>query len=97
MHTLEVYDPSGATEVLKLHASRLDSLDGKKIGFVSNDEWQAHRMLPLVADYIEKEFNNVEIVPFSEFPIGNMRIGEDETIQRAKELEVDAIVVGNAS
>ena len=86
MHTLEVYDPSGATEVLKLHASRLDSLDGKKIGFVSNDEWQAHRMLPLVADYIEKEFNNVEIVPFSEFPIGNMRIGEDETIQRAKEL-----------
>ena len=97
MHTLEVFDPSGATEVLRLHAPRLDSLEGKRIGFVSNDEWQAHRMLPLVADYIKDKFSNVEIIPYSEFPIGNMKIGNDETIERAKELGVDAIVVGNAS
>ena len=97
MHTLEVFDPSGATEVLRLHAPRLDALEGKKIGFVSNDEWQAHRMLPMIADHMKKTFGNVEIVPYSEFPIGNMKIGSDETIRRAKELKVDAIVVGNAS
>jgi hypothetical protein len=97
MYTLEVFDPSGATEVLRLHASRIDTLDGKRIGFVSNDEWQAHRMLPIIADRIKKKFKDVEIVPFSEFPIGNSRITDDETIQKAKELEVDAIIVGNAS
>ncbi len=97
MHTLEVFDPSGATEVLRLHASRLDSLNGKKIGFVSNDEWQAHRMLPLVADYFSEKFDDVEIVPYSEFPIGNMKIGNDETVQRIKESGVDAVVIGNAS
>ena len=77
MHTLEVFDPSGATEVLRLHAPRLDSLEGKRIAFVSNDEWQAHRMLPLVADHLKKEFRNVEIMPYSEFPIGNMNVGND--------------------
>jgi len=54
-------------------------------------------MLPIIADRIKKEFKDVEIVPFSEFPIGNSRITDDETIQKAKELEVDAIIVGNAS
>jgi hypothetical protein len=97
MHTLEVFDPSGATEVLCLHAPRLDTLDGKKIGFVSNDEWQAHRALPLVADFIAKDFKNVEIVPYTEFPTGNLEIEKDKTIERAKELNVDAIVIGNAS
>ena len=97
MHTLEVFDPSGATEVLRLHAPRLDSLEGKRIAFVSNDEWQAHRMLPLIADYLKNEFSNVEILPYSDFPIGNMNVGNDETIQKLKELEVDAVIVGNAS
>ena len=29
MDALEVYDPSGATEVTELHAPRIDNLDGK--------------------------------------------------------------------
>ena len=97
MHTLEVFDPSGATEVLRLHAPRLDSLEGKKIGFISNDEWQAHRMLPLIADAIKEKFNNTEVIPFSEFPVGNSEIQLDKTVQRAKELGIDAAVIGNAA
>ena len=31
MHALEVFDPSGATEISKLHAARLGGLDGKTI------------------------------------------------------------------
>ncbi len=97
MHMIEVFDPSGATEVLKLHAHRLDSFEGKKIGFVSNDEWQAHRTLPLVADAIKEKFSNAEIVPFSDFPVGNNEIEKDIVVKRAKELGVDAVVVGNAA
>ncbi len=46
MITLEFHDPSGAIAVTQPHAPRLDGLAGKRIGFVSNEQWQAYRMLP---------------------------------------------------
>ena len=46
MTTLEFHDPSGAIEVKQPHAPRLAALAGKRIGFVSNEQWQAYRMLP---------------------------------------------------
>ena len=48
MVTLEFHDPSGAIEVKQPFAPRIAALDGKRIGFVSNDQWQAFRMLPLL-------------------------------------------------
>ena len=43
MTRIEFYDPSGALEVTQTHAPRLDTLAGKRIGFVSNEQWQAFR------------------------------------------------------
>lgn len=97
MQTVELFDPSGATEITQLHAARLGSLDGKKIGLISNDSWQAHRMLPLVGEMIKAEYPTAEIIPYDEFPIGNKLIDTQETIDRAKELNVDAVLVGNAA
>jgi hypothetical protein len=94
---MEVYDPSGSTEITQLHAPRLDSLDGKKIGLLSNDAWQAHRTLPLVGQMIKAEFPTAEIVPYEEFPMGNAVIDADATVVRARELGVDAVIVGNAA
>ena len=94
---MEVYDPSGSTEITQLHAPRLDSLDGKKIGLLSNDAWQAHRTLPLVGKMIKAEFPTAEIVPYEEFPMGNAVIDADATVARARELGVDAVIVGNAA
>ena len=48
MVTLEFHDPSGAIEVKQPFAPRVAALVGKRIGFVSNDQWQAFRMLPLL-------------------------------------------------
>ena len=97
MTTLDVFDPSGATDVLQLHAPRLKSLEGKTIGFVSNDDWQAHRTLPLVAELFEKNFSGLKTVPYTEFPLGNFNIDNDKTVERAKKMGVDAVVVGNAA
>ena len=97
MTTLEVFVPSGATEILQLHAPRLKSLNGKTVGFVSNDQWQAPRTLPLVAELMEREVDNLKTIPYTEFPIGNLNIDSDETIEHAKKLGVDAIVIGNAA
>jgi hypothetical protein len=43
MVTLEFHDPSGRLEVRQPHAPRLDSLEGKRVGFVSNEQWQARQ------------------------------------------------------
>ena len=47
MAVIEFHDPSGAIEVTQPHAPRVGALAGKRIGFVSNEQWQAYRMLPL--------------------------------------------------
>ena len=54
MTTLEFFDPSGRLDVTQPHAPRLSSLDGKRIGFLSNEQWQAYRMLPLLKGLLER-------------------------------------------
>ena len=97
MVTLEFHDPSGALEVTQPFAPRLDTLAGKRIGFVSNEQWQAYRMLPQLKSMLEQDFPGIEVLPVDAFPQGNALIGTEETARRVKESGVDAVIVGNAS
>ena len=42
---MEVFEPSGATEVKVSFAERLGTLEGKRITLLSNEMWQADRVL----------------------------------------------------
>jgi len=97
MTRLEFYDPSGTLEVTVPFAKRLDTLAGKKIGFVSNEQWQAYRMLPLLKEMLEKDFKGIEVLPIDAYPQGNALIGNEETAQLVKKSGVDAVIVGNAA
>ena len=97
MVTLEFYDPSGALEVSQPHAARLASLAGKRIGFVSNEQWQAYRMLPILKEAMEADFPAIEVLPIDAFPQGNGLIGNEETAALVKKSGVDAVIVGNAA
>ena len=97
MTRLEFYDPSGILEVTVPHAPRLASLEGKRIGFVSNEQWQAYRMLPMLKEMLEADFPGVEVLPIDAFPQGNGLIGNDETAAAVKKSGVDAVIVGNAA
>ena len=97
MVTLEFFDPSGTLEVSQPFAPRLDTLEGKRIGFVSNEQWQAYRMLPQLKSMLEQDFPGIEVLPIDAFPQGNALIGTEETARRVKESGVDAVIVGNAS
>ena len=97
MVKLEFYDPSGALEVTQPHAPRLASLEGKRIGIVSNEQWQAYRMLPLLKSMLEADFPGVEVLPIDTFPQGNALIGTEETAALVKKSGVDAVIVGNAA
>ena len=97
MITLEFYDPSGRLEVRQPHAPRLAGLAGKRIGFVSNEQWQAFRMLPLLKALLERDFAGIEVLPVNTFPQGNALIGNEETAQEVKRSGVDAVIIGNAA
>ena len=97
MITLEFHDPCGRLEARQPHASRLDSLDGKRIGFVSNEQWQAYRMLPLLKSLLERDFADIEVLPIDAFPQGNALIGTEDTASLVKRSGVDAVIIGNAA
>ena len=97
MHSLDVFDPSGATEIICLHASRLDSLEGKTVAMLSNDSWQAHRMLPMLREMLEARFDGIRVIPETEFPMGNVPIDREETVDRVAARGVDAVIIGNAA
>ena len=84
MTTLEFYDPSGTIEVTQPHAQRVASLEGKRIGIVSNHHWQAHRMLPMLKAMIEADFPSAEVLAVDAFPQGNAVIGNEETDDRGR-------------
>ena len=97
MTTLEFFDPCSHLEVKQPHARRLSSLEGKRIGFVSNEQWQAYRMLPLLKGLLERDFRGIEVLPIDAFPQGNALIGNEETAAAVKRSGVDAVVIGNAA
>ena len=97
MIKLEFHDPSGVLEVTQPFAPRLPSLEGKRIGFVSNEQWQAYRMLPLLKEALEADFPGVTVLPIDAYPQGNALIGEEETARLVKKSGVDAVIVGNAA
>ena len=97
MIKLEFYDPSGTMELAQSHAPRLTSLAGKRVGFVSNDQWQAHRMLPMIKAWLEQDFADIELLPLDAFPQGTPFIGTAETAELVKKSGVDAVIIGNAA
>lgn len=97
MVKLEFFDPSGTLEKAKPHAPRLNSLAGKRVGFVSNEQWQAYRMLPLIKELLEQDFPGIEVLPIDRFPQGNTLIGNAEVAKMVKESGVNAVIVGNAA
>jgi hypothetical protein len=97
MTRLEFYDPSGTLEVTQAFAPRLDQLEGKRIGIVSNEQWQAFRMLPMLKALLEKDFPGITVLPVDAYPQGNALIGSEETAALVKKSGVDAVIVGNAA
>jgi hypothetical protein len=97
MARLEFHDPSGVLEVTQPFAPRLASLEGKRIGFVSNEQWQAFRMLPMLKEMLEQDIPGISVLPIDAYPQGNALIGTEETAAQVKKSGVDAVIVGNAA
>jgi hypothetical protein len=97
MIKLEFHDPSGALDKATPHAARLNSLAGKRIGLLSNGQWQAYRMLPMLKTMLEADFPGIEVLSEDNFPQGNAFIGNEDVAQQVRDSGVDAVIIGNAA
>ncbi|MGQ0522378.1 MAG: UGSC family (seleno)protein [Betaproteobacteria bacterium] len=97
MPRLELYDPTGNIEVRQPHAKRLPSLEGKRIGVLTNEQWQAYFALPLLQSLVEQDFPGSKVLPLDTFPKGNDHIGLPSTARLVGESGVDAVIIGNAA
>lgn len=93
---LEVYNPTGAIDITRLHAPRLKSLQGKTICELSNRLWDDFRIFPRIRELIQKRFSDVKIVPYTEFP-NVYGVKEEILVEKLKEKGCDAVIVGNAA
>lgn len=94
---LEFHNPAGKTEITFCHAARLSSLSNKRIGFLSNGDWQSFRSFPLLKAHLEADIPGIEVLPLDAFPEGTDFIAQDATIEAIKNSGVDAVIVGNAA
>ena len=94
---LEVQDPIGAMEITEVHAPRLDTLEGKTIAELSNDTWQAHRVLPEIRRLLKERFPTAKFIPYTEFPTGNEGIDTEKAAELVTRAGAHAVVIGNAS
>ena len=96
--TLEMIEPTGSAEVINLHAPRLPDLEGKVICELSARKWEAPRTFPALRELLKKRFPSARILPFTEFPQGDMvgGIDDDKTAEIVAKKGCQAVILGNA-
>lgn len=94
--TLNLYDPTGVTEITQLFSPRLADLNGKTICELSDDQWEDYRTFPVIRELLQKKFPTVKIIPYTEFPSGQAKIDVDGIGELVKTKGCQAVIVGNA-
>jgi len=74
-----------------------EDLSGKTVALLSDDMWQAHRMLPLVREKLQAQYPDATFIPETEFPMGSREMDTEECVDMLEARGVDAVIVGNAS
>ncbi len=94
--TLSVYDPTGAINVTQLYSKRLDTLAGKTICEIADDNWQDVRTFPVIRELIAKQFPTAKVIPFDKFTHGTKNIQYPGIVDEIKKMGCDAVILGNA-
>lgn len=95
--TLEVFNPTGATEVTELFVPRLADLHGKTICELDDGLWESNRTFPVINQLLQRQFPTAKIVPYTEFPtLPNPVNADPKMVAAVKEKGCQAVIVGNA-
>ena len=96
--TIEVLDPCGSVAITQHFVDRLDTLEGKTIAFVTNDDWESSRTFPLLEELLTAKYPGIHIIREDNFARGVNDITKDNNGIAAvmKEKGVDGAILGNA-
>jgi hypothetical protein len=97
MVELKLLNPTGVLEVLQPHAPRLEALDGRVIGELSNGTWDDERIFPFIRAQLQARFPRAKMVPFTEFPVGSEQIDCEAAIDLLQQKGCEAVITGNAA
>jgi hypothetical protein len=78
----EVFVPAGSGHDSDKYpyARRLEDLNGKTIGEISNRLWASDRIFPFIRELLKQRFPDIRFVPYTEFPSGSDRIMDNEDL-----------------
>jgi hypothetical protein len=79
-------------------ASRLDTLAGKRVGFLWDYLFRGEELFPAIADELRDRFADIEFVSFETF--GNTHGGDEAKVigalpENLREHRIDAVISGN--
>jgi len=95
---LKIFDPTGIIENTQLHASRLDTLEGKTICELSNAGWEYNRIFPAVREQLQKMFPTAKIIPYPEGISDRPAIENLPLVKKVlQEKRCDAVISGMAA
>ena len=90
---IQVFNPAGETETTVPFAARLDGLQGRTIGLLSNGHWQAKRTFPYLRELLAERFPDTKLVELD----AGYGIDEDPAIDQLVQAGCEAVIVGHAS
>jgi hypothetical protein len=74
MESFAVISPIGAEAVEQKNlARRLDTLNGKVVAEVWNEDFKGDIMFPIYRELLKKRFPDVKIVPYTEIPYASLK------------------------
>ena len=103
MDSLAVLSPSGSEAVeLKNLAKRLDTLNGKTVAEVWNDDFKGDIMFPMYRELLKQRYPDVKIIPYTDLPVASLKgtpAYQREVLQKIiaelKAKGADALITGN--
>jgi len=103
MEKLSVISPIGAEAVEQKNlAKRLDTLNGKVVAEVWNEDFKGDIMFPIYRELLKERFPDVKIIPYTDVPYASLkgtpsyqRKVLDEIIHVLREKGADAVITGN--
>ena len=96
--TIETLDPCGSVAITQHFADRLDTLEGKTIAFVTNDDWESSRTFPLIEDLLKAKYPGITIIREDNFARGVNDITKDNNgiAEVMATMNIDGVILGNA-
>lgn len=103
MQMYNVLSPLGERAVEEVAGVRpVSDLSGKTVGEMSDGLFRSDVTFPMIRELLQKRYPGIKVIPYTEFPIQDVRGNTEDLLKRAEtaaalavERGCDAVISGN--